>query len=90
LGPGEAFIDDHEFCHIHPLPEGSLHMTLPPDVRGWAIGHGWAEEHPLVSSGAVADTLVMVYAPRNEQELDVVFMLFEASLRFAQTVADPT
>ena len=21
-GPREAFIDDHEFCHLHPLPEG--------------------------------------------------------------------
>jgi phospholipase/carboxylesterase len=90
LGPREAFIDDHEFCHIHPLPEGSVHMTLPAGIRKWAIGHGWAEEHPLVSSGAVPDTLVMVYAPRDEQELEVVFMLFEASLRFAQTLADPT
>ena len=22
VGPPEAFIDDHEFCHLHPLPEG--------------------------------------------------------------------
>ena len=21
-GPPEAFIDGHEFCHLHPLPEG--------------------------------------------------------------------
>jgi hypothetical protein len=28
-GPTEAFIDDHEFCHVHPLPGGSLHLTLP-------------------------------------------------------------
>src|SRR3954471_16788018 len=23
-GPPEAFIDGREFCHIHPLPEGSI------------------------------------------------------------------
>src|SRR5580704_16936866 len=24
-GPPEAFIDENEFCHLHPLPEGSIH-----------------------------------------------------------------
>src|SRR5882724_2319163 len=28
-GPPDSFIDAHEFCHLHPLPEGSIHLTLP-------------------------------------------------------------
>src|ERR1039458_69872 len=30
-GPREAFIDDHEFCHLHE--GGFLHLSLPRDVR---------------------------------------------------------
>jgi phospholipase/carboxylesterase len=82
-GPADAFIDDHEFCHIHPLPEGSLHLTLPAGVREGAILHGWAEEHPLVPMGAVSPALVMVYAPRDEEELEVVYSLFLSSFHFA-------
>src|SRR5262245_53967524 len=28
-GPPEAFIDGHEFCHLHPPPESGIHLTLP-------------------------------------------------------------
>jgi catechol 2,3-dioxygenase-like lactoylglutathione lyase family enzyme len=44
---------------------------------------GWAEPHPLVASAALPPTHVMVYAPRNEHELDVVASLVEAACRFA-------
>src|SRR4051812_26202770 len=33
FGPSLAFIDDHEFCHLHPPPGGSIHLTLPHLVR---------------------------------------------------------
>src|ERR1700719_1245904 len=32
-GPPGAFIVDHEFCHLHPLPDSSIHLTLPKDIR---------------------------------------------------------
>src|SRR4051794_39504839 len=63
LGPQEAFIDGHEFCHIHPLPEGFIHLTVPASMVEGIVALGWAERHPLHRLG-VLKTLVMVYAPR--------------------------
>src|ERR1700735_5438226 len=39
-GPPVAFIVDHEFCHLHPLPDSSIHLTLPKAVRERAIQGG--------------------------------------------------
>jgi hypothetical protein len=63
-GPPEAFIDLHEFCHLHPLPEGTIHLVLPLPVVGRAALSGWVQRHPLTLAG-ILTTLVMVYAPRN-------------------------
>ena len=81
-GPAEAFIDGHEFCHLHPLPHGCLHLTLPAESIEGIVAQGWAERHPLHKLG-VMETLVMVYAPRNPAEVDVVLSIVEYSSRFA-------
>ncbi len=83
-GPPEAFIDNHEFCLLHSLPQGSIHLTLPYEIREKAIRSGWAEQHPGTKAGIMPSTLVMVYAPRDAEELRVVFDLISASLRFAK------
>ncbi len=44
---------------------------------------GCAEPHLLAQQGAVPSTIVMVYAPRDRQGLDVVYSLVLASYRFA-------
>jgi hypothetical protein len=41
-GPPEAFMIGREFAHIHPIPDGSLHVALPPEVAHKAIGRGRA------------------------------------------------
>lgn len=84
LGPGEAFIDGHEFCHLHAPPEGSLHLTLPREVRSQILQLGWAELHLLVRAGFLPESLVLVYAPRNDSELEAVLSLVEISCQFAQ------
>lgn len=61
-GPPEAFIDNHEFCLLHSLPQGSIHLTLPYEIREKAIRSGWAEQHPGTKAGIMPSTLVMVYA----------------------------
>jgi len=81
-GPPEAFIDGHEFCHIHPLPDACIHLTLPGAVIERVVALGWAERHPVHGVG-VLKTLVMVYAPRNVGELEVVAKLIESSRLFA-------
>jgi hypothetical protein len=82
-GPANAFIDDHEFCHLHAAPEGGVHLTLPGTVRGRIIDLEWAERHPLAGVGFLPDTMVMVYAPRCEQELEVVLDIIRISYQFA-------
>jgi hypothetical protein len=82
-GPNEAFIDNPEFCHLHPLPQGSVHLTLPAPFRQLIVQLGWAEEHPMVRTRCLPDSLVMVYAPRNHHELAVVCQLIGVSRDFA-------
>jgi len=82
-GPPEAFIDNHEFCHLHPMPEGSIHLTLPRILRTEVVFLGWGEPHPIAEAG-ILTTLVTVYAPRDRQELDTVLSLVGQSCQFAQ------
>ncbi|HKE25533.1 MAG TPA: hypothetical protein VKB88_24415 [Bryobacteraceae bacterium] len=87
-GPVEAFIDGHEFCHVLPLPEGTIHLTLPPLEKTFAIACGWAEEHPAARTGIVSNSLVTLYAPRDEDELAVALHLIESSWQFARGYPD--
>lgn len=82
-GPAEAFIDACEFCHVLPLPQGTIHLTLPAAEREFAIAGGWAEEHPVARAGALSRFLVTLYAPRDEDELAVALRFIESSWRFA-------
>jgi hypothetical protein len=82
-GPPEAFIDGHEFCHLHPLPEGSIHLTLPAVLRDEVIRLRWGEPHPIAAAG-ILTTLMTVYAPRDRQEMETVFGLVAQSCQFAQ------
>lgn len=79
----EAFMAGREFAHIHPLPDGSLHLSLTPDDAREVLARGWGEEHPMVRAGVLPPGIVMIYAPRTEPELDVVMRIVQASLRFA-------
>ena len=83
-GPRDAFIDDHEFCHLHPLPEGSIHLTLPNPLRDQIVELGWAEQHPVARAGVMPNTLVLVYAPRDRTELAIAFHLIWSSCQFAR------
>jgi len=85
-GPDVAFLTQREFAHLHPLLDGSLHATLPPDVFVSAIERGWAEPHVL-SRELVSPSVAMIYAPRNSEELMVVIKLVEQSRRFATSAS---
>jgi len=80
--PG-AFMVGREFAHIHPPGDGSLHVVLPPGVVEQAIERGWAERHPLAGRFGLPANIVMVYGPRDENELKVVEDLVRASHEFA-------
>jgi phospholipase/carboxylesterase len=73
-----------EFAHIHPLPEGSMHLALPPHLVEDAIAKGWAEQHPVARMGMIPRTIVMLYGPRDGEELEIVWSLVQASHEFAR------
>ena len=63
-GPREAFLIGREFAHVHPLPDGSLHVALPPSVAQDAIAQGWAVVHPvaLLAMGEAGVALIALAA----------------------------
>jgi hypothetical protein len=83
IGPAEAFMVGREFCHGHARDDFSLHATLPLAVANSAQQAGWAEPHYLVHTGLAPTTVVMLYAPRDESERDVILRLVRASYEFA-------
>ena len=87
VGPPESIMwsDDskHEFAHIHPFPDSSMHVHVPLELAVFAISNGWAEPHAVVHLGFSPATAVMLYSPRNQQELETVWSLVEESYMFA-------
>jgi Family of unknown function (DUF5519) len=79
-GPPEAFQRGREFAHLHPPIDGSLHMTLPPDVFEEVQSKGWGEPHPI--SGTM-----MVFGARDEDELKVVWAILKTSYGYARAKA---
>ncbi|MCG5218078.1 luciferase domain-containing protein [Streptosporangium soli] len=85
-GPWEAFLHPSrdEFGHIHRV--GFLHLTLPRPLITPLVEAGWAEPHPISLRPEWPDTIVMLYAPRDEAEL----ALTVAALRISWQQASPT
>jgi hypothetical protein len=75
-GPPEAFQAGREFAHLHPEEDGSLHMTLPPEVAAEAYEKGWGEPHPHSRTP-------LIFAPRDEDELEVTWQLLQTSHVYA-------
>jgi hypothetical protein len=82
-GPPEAFLIGREFAHLHPAPDHSAHAMLPPKLVREAVEAGWAELHPVARMGMIPETAVMLYAPRDDDELAVIETLIRASREFA-------
>jgi Luciferase len=83
-GPPEAFMIGAEFAHLHPGDDQSLHAMLPPELVDPAIAAGWAEVHPVAKRGLIPANAVMLYAPRDDAERDVIESLLRASHAFAR------
>jgi hypothetical protein len=83
-GPPEAFMVEAEFAHLHPGADQSLHAMLPPGLVDVAIEAGWAELHPVARLGLIPPTAVMLYAPRDDAEREVIEALVRASHAYAR------
>ena len=74
-----------EICHLHAI-DGSMHMPLHPVDAQAVFDAGWGQKHPLARGGCferfVPVGLVMVYAPRDEREVEVVMRVVRAAAWF--------
>ncbi len=85
----EAMIVGREFAHIHPQANGggSLHLRLPPDQAREAVEKGWGVWHPFAVDGTMPG-MVMVFAPRSDEDLEVVKTIIEATVAHAISAPD--
>ena len=67
-----------EFAHLHA--DGSWHLVVDESLVSTILDAGWGERHPWYDQGVLE---VMVYAPRDEQELRIVQQLVVASIEHA-------
>jgi hypothetical protein len=67
-----------ELAHLHP--DGSLHLALSKADQDELISRNWGERHPLYSP---VINVVMLYAPRTIDELEIAQAVLEASYRYA-------
>jgi hypothetical protein len=72
-----------EPVHLHGVEDTSLHLCLPADRAHEVCIFGWGEPHRY----AARPTDIMVYGPRDAEELQVVLGLVRESLAFARGVA---
>lgn len=73
-GPVEPF-------HIHGVTDTSIHIALPSERAVEVISQGWGEVHPY----ADFDTQIMLYAPRSNDEIDMIVGLVVESVEFARS-----
>ena len=71
-----------EFAHLHPSYDGSLHLTLPPELVSDVVTRGWGRPHPWAGTRLSA-AFLMVYGPRDADELAVVRAIVAASHAYA-------
>jgi hypothetical protein len=80
--PASAFMPprgSREFAHLHE--DGSFHLVMDEDDEAEVIQKGWGLHHPWKNRGV---NEILVYAPRNTQEIEILKPVIEASYRFAR------
>ncbi|OJD35909.1 uncharacterized protein BKCO1_14000168 [Diplodia corticola] len=92
LLPRAALMSGGEIGHVHG--DLSVHLYLAPADARVLIEKGWAERHrmavPMGSLvkrvipifGRIADTFLMFYGPRDEEEMEVLQTVLTNSIRF--------
>jgi phospholipase/carboxylesterase len=71
-----------EFAHLHPVHDGSLHLVLPTALAADVSAKGWGRPH-MWAGTRLAPGFMMVYGPRDEDELSTVLGIVTASHAYA-------
>lgn len=77
-----AFITTREFARVL-LASSTIYLALPLVSAHWAIVRGWAEPHYLRSFGLMPAGTVVLYTPRDHEELEVCYGLFSEAYQCA-------
>lgn len=75
-----------EFAHLHPTYDGSLHLALPPDLATDVSTKGWGRPH-MWAGTRLSPGFMMVFGPRDEDELATVLAIVTASHAHARGAA---
>lgn len=67
-----------EFAHLHE--DGGLHLVMDEEDEQEVIGKGWGLHHPWKNRGV---NEILVFAPRDDREINILKPVIEASYRFA-------
>lgn len=79
-----AFMVGTEFAHFHPSPDYSMHLGLTKKDAELVIEKGWGEWHPMIKRGILPPNMIMLYAPRNQDEMQVSKLILSRSYDFAK------
>lgn len=84
----DRFASCYEFAHIHG-GEGSVHLILAPLDASLLIDKGWAVRFPMAGGPGTwgyAQGRVLVYAPRDDKEMEVVMKFVQAGWEYLTAV----
>lgn len=71
-----------EIGHVHADVDYSMHLVLSPRDCKLVIEHGWGERHPMSGTRVLPVEDLLIYAPRDQEELAVVKRIIKASVGF--------
>lgn len=82
-GQPEAFVSEPVWLILRD--DGALHLGLRPEWAQRLLTLGWATVHPFARymAGAVPPQSLIVFAPRNEEELIAARSIMEAAYGYA-------
>jgi hypothetical protein len=67
----------YEVAHVHPA-ENSLHVYVSPQDAKLVMKRGWGQRFPV--TWLAPPSWIMVYAPRNEEEVEIVREIVRAAV----------
>ncbi|KAG9769162.1 hypothetical protein KCU88_g6968, partial [Aureobasidium melanogenum] len=71
-----------EISHVHPNADCSVHVVLAPRDAARVIRAGWGQLHGLAGSKVIPRSYVFLYAPRTQEELNVIMDLVRAGVGY--------
>ena len=81
-GDPSVFIAGREFGRVL-FGAPTIYLTLPLICAHWAVVRGWAEPHYSSGTGLVPPGVMVVYTPRDKDEMAVCRSLFWISYNFS-------